>query len=71
MNIFNFGIILNNLKLLKKKNLSFWPSILDNIHIYLRNSKNKYNFHLNRRIMLEIQIILQKILQIANVVSGY
>ena len=42
-----------------------------NTYIYLRKSKNKHNFHLNRRIMLEIQTILQKILQIANVMSGY
>ena len=39
--------------------------------MYIRKSKNKHNFHLNRRIMLEIQTILQKILQTANVVSGY
>ena len=30
-----------------------------------------HNFHLNRGIMVEIQIILQKILQNANVVSDY
>ena len=27
---------------------------------YIRKSKNKHNFHLNRRIMLELQTILQK-----------
>ena len=54
-----------------KKTLSFWPSILDNIHIYLRNSKNKHNFHLNKRIILKIQTILQKKLQIVDIVSDY
>ena len=41
------------------------------IYIYKRKSKNKHNFHLNKRIMLEIQIILQKILQTTDMVSGY
>ena len=45
--------------------------IPNNIHIYLRKSKNKYYSHINRKIMLEIQIILQKILQINDVVSDY
>ena len=55
-----------------KKTLSFWPSILDNIHIYIfKNSKNKHNFHLNKRIILKIQTILQKKLQIVDIVSDY
>ena len=45
--------------------------IPDNIHIYLRKSKNKHNFHLNRRIMLKIQTILQIILQTADVMNNY
>ena len=51
MNIYIFflGIILNNLK----ESYNFGP-IFDNIHIYLRKSKNKHNFYLNRRIMIEI-----------------
>ena len=64
------GNILNNLKIFKRT-LLFWPPILDNIHIYLRKSKNRHNFHLNRRIILEIQTILQKILQTTDMVSGY
>ena len=44
--------ILNNLKFFKR---TFWPPIFGNIHINLRKSKNNYNFHLNRGIMLEIQ----------------
>ena len=60
--------ILNNLIIFKR---TFWPPILVNINIYLRKFKNKHNFHLNRGIMVEIQIILQKILQNANVVSDY
>ena len=54
-----------------KRTLSFWPFIPDNIHIYLRKSKNKHNFHLNKSIMLEIQTILKKILQTVNVISCY
>ena len=68
--IFFFGIILNNLKIFKRT-LLFWPPIPDNIHIYLRKSKNKHNFHLNKSIMLEIQTILKKILQTVNVISCY
>ena len=71
INIFFFGNYpINNLKNFKRT-LSFWPPILNNIHIYLRKSKNKHKFHLNIKIMLEIQIILQKILQIADVISSY
>ena len=44
--------------------------IPNNIHIYLRKSKNKHNSHLNRKIILEIQIILQKILQMADMISS-
>ena len=54
-----------------ERTLSFWPFIPDNIHIYLRKSKNKHSFHLNRSIMLEIQIILQKLLQTIDMISGY
>ena len=56
---FFLGIILNDLKIFKRT-LLFWPPIPDNIHIYLRKSKNKHKFYLNRRIILEIQTILQK-----------
>ena len=39
--------------------------------MYLRKTKNKHDFYLNRKIMLKIQTILQKMLQTANVVSSY
>ena len=44
--------------------------IPNNIHIFLRKYKNKHNSHLNRKIMLEIQTILQKILQMADLMSS-
>ena len=76
MNFFFFWIILNNLKIFKRT-LSFWPPypIIHThthththtyIYIYLRKSKNKHNSHLNRRIMLKIQTILQK-----NITNGW